>query len=194
MVFLRSLESSFDGEPLVNVAASDNVQFTDYDKPSQKYNWGDSISNAIFHNEAGHIFLKTAIRYFNSTFVNGLWASSGPVVLTKALDDICGQQNKQTRPLNPTIYSRDHCSGMTVVEPRLFYAVNWFHAGELQSSKLKEYWDELFKKSLVVHFYGSSQQGSKVVLRPNNYGKTKPAMTYIGPTECPVSFYSTRPF
>ena len=105
---------------------------------------------------------------------------------------------QQTRPLNPIDYSRDLCSGMTVVEPRLFYPVDWFHGSELQNSNLKEHWDDLFKKSLVVHFYGSSMAGTSgshaTVLRPNNYGKEKPAMTYLGPKECPVSFYSTRPF
>ena len=207
MVFLRSLNSTYDGKPLENVAASDNVHYETYDKSFVtkfgdnniiRHDWGDSISNAFFHNDAGHIFLQTAIKYFKSMFVNGVWASSGPVVLSKALDDICGQLNKQTRPLNPIDYSRTLCSGMRVVEPRLFYPVNWFHASELQQSRLKEHWEELFKKSLVVHFYGSSQEGSgggvQRVLRPNNYGKEKPAMTYLGPRECPLSFYSTRPF
>ena len=198
MVFLRPLDRTLEGKALINVAASDNVNYMDYDDPIGKHNWGDSISNAIFHNEAGHIFLQTAIKYFKDMFVNGVWASSGPVVLTKALDDICGQLNQHTRPLNPIHYSRDLCSGMTVVEPRLFYAVNWFYASRLSEPNLREDWDDLFKKSLVVHFYGSSQEGSSggvpMVLRPNNYGKTLPAMTHLGPKECPASFYSTRPF
>ena len=207
MVFLRPLNNTYNGDPLANVAASDGVHFSKYEKSSEieigeqtivRHDWGPSISNAFFHNSAGHIFLQTAIKHFKSTFVNGVWSSSGPVVLTKALDDICGQLNKQTRPLNPIDYNRDLCFGMTVVEPRLFYPVDWFHGSELQNSNLKEYWDDLFKKSLVVHFYGSSMAGTggshATVLRPNNYGKEKPAMTYLGPKECPVSFYSTRPF
>ena len=203
MVFLRPIKESKDGNPLHNVAASDGVHFSSYDNTSEKHNWGPSISNAIFHNDAGHIFLETAIRLFNSTFINGQWASSGPDVLTKALEEICGQKKK---PLNPFDYSRSHCSGITVAEPRLFYPVDWSNAGLLPNKNSDSFWNELFSKSYVVHFYGTSSQyygiqamGMSVdnnpeVLQPKHYGNEMPALAYLGPTECPLSFFSTMPF
>jgi hypothetical protein len=196
MVFLRPFDKTKGGEPLQNVAASDGVMHFNYDKPSEKHNWGDGISNALFHNEAGHLFLETAIKVFNTTFSNGAWASSGPSVFTNAMDEICGQKHKKKRPLNPLDYGRNRCSGMTVVEPRLFYPYNWFLAHELTQTQLDDFWEEKFKKSYVVHFYGSSsdKHGVTKYLRPNNYGRKKPAYAYIGPSECPMSFYSTRPF
>ena len=193
MVFLRPLPNTKGGTPLQNVAASDDVHYDKYDIPSQKHNWGNGISNAIFHNDAGHIFLKTAIQVFNRTFINGQWASSGPVVLTKALDEICGQEGKK-RPLNPIDHGRQRCNGFAVVEPRLFYPFDWFNAGGMTNKQLNTFWDERFKKSYVAHFYGTSSKSSPKILRPNNYGKAKPAYAYLGPTHCPVSFFSTRPF
>ena len=59
MVFLRPFDRTKGGEPLQNVAASDSVMHFDYDNPLKKYDWGDGISNALFNNEAGHIFLET---------------------------------------------------------------------------------------------------------------------------------------
>ena len=203
MIFLRPFQNTKGGQPLQNVAASDDVHFFNYDKPDQKYNWGKDISNAIFHNEAGHIFLETAIKVFNTTFVNGQWASSGPVVLTKALQEICGQKYTWTTPMNPMDYSRGHCSGFAVVEPRLFYPFDWFNAAELSTSKLNSFWDDNLKKSYVVHFYGSSSQktieGKKMenrggILARKYYGKLAPALAYIAPKECPVSFFSQKPF
>ena len=193
MVFLRPFARTKGGEPLQNVVASDDVHFEKYDTPSQKYNYGKGVSNALFHNDAGHVFLKTVIRLFDTYFQNGKWASSGPVVFTKALEELCGT-NKNIKPLNPKDHSRSHCSGMAVLEPRLFYPVDWFNSGHLLNKKVDSYWDELFKKSYVVHFYGTSTKTSAKVLRPNNYGKAKPSLTYLGVQECPISFFSARPF
>ena len=137
--------------------------------------------------------LKTEIQVFNRTFINGQWASSGPVVLTKALDEICGQEGKK-RPLNPIDYGRKRCNGLAVVEPRLFYPFDWFNAGGMTNKQLNTFWDERFQKSYVAHFYGTSSKSSPKILRPNSYGKGKPAYAYLGPTYCPVSFFSTRPF
>ena len=192
MVFLRPLVSK-GGEPLHNVAACDSVDYHLYDDPASKFNFGIGISNAIFHNDAGHIFLKTAIQLFASVFQNGVWSSSGPKVLSKALEVICGY--KKINTLNPKEHSRKHCSGMAVIEPRSFYAVNWFFAGVLFDKRQEDYWAALFNKSYVVHFYGSSSRTiHKRVLRPNQYGRDKPAYAFLGPDHCPVSFYSARPF
>ena len=194
MVFLRPFTATKDREPLNNVVASDDLHYAQYDIPSQKYNFGKSVSNALFHNDAEHVFLKSAIRQFESSFKNGVWGSSGPKVFTKALEDIC---NSKTKPLNPKHYNRKYCSGMAVLRPRLFYPLDWFGAADLWTKHLDSYWESLFNQSYVVHFYESSTKnlGMKAkVLRPNMYGREKPAFAFLGPKECPISFFSERPF
>ena len=97
---------------------------------------------------------------------------------------------------------------MSVVDPRLFYPIDWRNVQILDEKQDDTYWDELFRKSVAVHFYGGfhyygdlSQEGKKKlaarnknILRPKFYGKHKPALSYLGSKECPLSFFSTRSF
>ena len=91
-------------------------------------------------------------------------------------------------------------NGVTVVNPKLFFRFNWFNHLELAKTKSDSYWEDAFKESVFVHYYESSSRGGAhgkgfpTVLRPNKYGKEKPALAYFGPRECPMSFYSTTPF
>ena len=95
-----------------------------------------------------------------------------------------------------------NCSGMTIVESSSFFPYDWFHHVEMIESKPNSFWKEKFKSSLAVTYYGSSSRGPNnphgtpfpKVLRPNFYGKNKPALAYLGPKECPVSFYSVKKF
>ena len=202
MVFLRPFNKENGDHLLKNVVAADDVDFTVQDANLENYNFGSSISNALFHNDAGHIFLETVLTLFNSTFSRGQWASGGPLVFNKAFEEICGQKHLQKRPLNPFDYSKVHCSGMSIIQPRSFFPMSWSNAVDLMKKHLDSYWDERFKNSYVVHFYETSSQkafgkyddNNPKVLRPNNYGKYKPALAYIGPTECPMSFFSSRQF
>ena len=190
---MRPFTQTKGGEPLYNVVASDDLHYDHYDLPSQKYNYGKGVSNALFHNEAEHAFLKSVIRLFNTSFENGNWGSSGPKVFSRALEEIC---KLRTKPLNPQHHNKKYCSGMTVLKPRLFYPVDWFNAGVLMGKHHNSYWETLFNQSYVVHFYESSAKngGHQKVLRPNMYGREKPAHAFLGPNECPVSFFSARPF
>ena len=202
IVFLRSLKENFGGVRMYNIAASDDVDVNLYNQSSTTLNWGKSISNALFHNDAGHVFLKTVLAMFNSTFVTAKWASSGPMLFTKALDIICGQKEKQTRPLNPADYNRKKCLGMTIAKPSSFYPMNFYSAGDLSKKRPISYWEEHFQDSYAIHFYKTSHQqlfgtqpeNNPTVLQPKHYGKELPALPYLGPRNCPLSFWSTRPF
>ena len=162
-------------------------------------NGGINLANSLFHNEADHIFLQTVLKLFDSTYVNGKWTSSGGIVLTKAMEELCGQTIKNITKYNSINHEKMNCFGMTIAEPSLFFPYDWFHHVELREKKSKLYWEEKFKNSLAVQYYEASSmftptRSSPSVLRPNVYGTEKPALAYLGPKECPISFYSVRPF
>ena len=134
---------------------------------------------------------------FNDTFINGVHLSSGPFVFTEAWKKICDQDKKSNTHFSAVEYSRGRCSGMQLVEPWLFYPIDWFHSSILgKNHKFGDsHWREKFEHSVGVHFYGSLvRNDNDKVLRPRYYGKKKPAMAYIGPIACPKSFFSTSPF
>ena len=188
VIFLRQLTTKHDDKvALKNVIGFDKVSGT-----------RNKINNGIFHNEAGHIFLETAIKIFNSTFVSGQYTSSGPSVVTKAMEKLCGTRIEFITSTNST--NKSECGGMKVVNSKLFFPFDFFHHAILIEQKPESFWEEEFKDSIFVHYYQSSSRGFKhgsgfpSVLRPNHYGKLKPALAYIAPKECPISFYSTSPF
>ena len=163
-------------------------------------NWGKYIANGIFHSEANHLFLSTAIKLFDSTFINGMYTSSGPLLFTKTIEVLCGKPIIKLMQRNSTDHEFKNCSGMSLAESKLFFPYDWFHHVELAQHKANSYWEEKFNKSLAVTYYGSSSRGHKhgtpfpSVSRPNTYGMKKPALAYIGPKECPISFYSVKTF
>ena len=189
VIFIRQLIIKNDGNTLRNVIASDALS----NGVGRLL-----IANGVFHNEAGHLFLETAINLFNSTFINGKYTSSGPKVVTKALEKLCEKQMRISTSSNPTIMM--DCAGMNIVDSKFFYPFDWFHHTILNEHMTEQYWDEQFKDSILVHYYQSSSRGGEhgkgfpSVLRPNHYGKRKPALAYFAPKECPFSFYSTKPF
>ena len=202
-VFLRPFESVLGKKNLRNVISFANSGFSGYVNPVN--NCGNVVANELFHVDAGHIFMEAATNVFNRTLMNGEISSSGPLVLTKALEEICGQKNQEKSQLKHNYYERAKCSGITIVEPKFFYSLDLINARIIQSYA---YWYELFKNSVAIHFtkgfkyYGSLKKDvtdsanshHKKVLRPKDYGKNKPAVTYIGSTNCPLSFFSISPF
>ena len=166
-----------------------------FDKLSGSIN---KVNNGIFHNDAGQIFLETAHKIFNNTFENGQYTSSGPAVVTKAIEELCGTSIKVITSTNSI--NTSECCGVKVVDSKLFFPFDWFHHIILTKQRPDSFWEEQFKDSIFVHYYQSSSRGFKhgsgfpSVLRPNHYGKHKPALAYIAPKECPISFYSTKPF
>ena len=202
-VFLRPFESVLGKKNLRNVLSFANSGFSGYVNPVN--NCGNVVANELFHVDAGHIFTEAATNVFNRTLMNGEISSSGPLVLTKALEEICGMKNKEKSELKHNYYERAKCSGITIVEPKFFHTLDLINSRIIQSYA---YWYELFKNSVAVNFseglmYHKSFQEdlkdkeyprNKNVLRPEDYGKNKPAMTYIGTKECPLSFFSTSPF
>ena len=184
---MRKLTIINDGNILKNVIASDALS-----------NGRNLIANGVFHNDAGHLFLETAIKIFNNTFINGKYTSSGPDVVTNAMEQLCRKQSEFTTSSDSTI--KYDCAGMKVVDSKFFYPFDWFHHTILIEQMPDQYWDKQFKDAIFIHYYQSSSRGFKhgsgfpTVLRPNHYGKHKPALAYIAPKECPISFYSTKPF
>lgn len=202
-VFLRSFESVLGKNNLRNVISEANVDVPKFD--NQVYNCGNVVANELFHVEADHIFLESAINVFNRTLLSGEYTFIGHLLFTKALDVTCGQENIKKSSLSSIDYDREKCSGMKIVKPRFFYPLNLIDVRVIQSYN---YWYQLFKSSVAINFskrftyYGSVKEdandklnpSNRKVLRPKDYGKNKPAMTYIGSIECPLSFFSTSPF
>ena len=83
-------------------------------------------------------------------------------------------------------------------KPKLFFPLNWFNHVELASNRPNSYWNDQFQESFLVHYYESSSRGKfhgkgfPSVRRPNYYAKDKPALVYLGPMQCPLSFYSVK--
>ena len=191
VVFLRPLLDE-NKEPLKNVVASDSLSYDLYDDPKYKNNYGESVANGFFHNDKGHVFLENAIQLFATTFNPEVWGSSGPQVFLQAMEEVCGKQI--IKQFNPDIHNRHRCCGMTIVEPRAFYPVGWFHASQLFTRQKTEYWNNLFSKSYSVHFYGSSSKIGGKILKPKFYGPENPAYLNLGVHHCPDSFFSDRLF
>ena len=169
-VFLRPFETVMGKYEMRNFMVAADVDFHDYD--NLIYNWGNVLADRLFHVEAGHIFLEAAMAVFNSTLLNGECTYSGPLVLTKSFEVICGQRNESKRPFNPINYGRVKCSGMTIVDPKYFYPVNFRNARILNEKHLHSYWYGLFKNSVAVYhpertrsFYGASADGGKETVK-----------------------------
>ena len=131
VVFLKSLNNKTN--PMKNLVASDN--------------WGNTIANGLFHNDADHVFLSTAIKLFDRIFINGKYVSSGPSVFTKSLEVLCMQPIAEIMQYNSISHKMRNCSGMTVADSKLFFPYDWFHHVELAESKPKQYWDCLLYTS-----------------------------------------------
>ena len=97
---------------------------------------------------------------------------------------------------------------MTIVDPQYFYPVDASNAQILDENHFHGYWFELFKSAVAVHFSGGNKQFQGPLteerkekddsrnlryLRQKVYGKKDCAMSFIGPNECPLSFFSIRP-
>ena len=206
-VFLRPFDSVMGKYGARNVMAAADVDFHDYD--NLLYNWGNVLADGLFHVEAGHIFLEAAMIIFNDTLLNGKNTYSGSLVLTKSLEEICGQRHQQKRPFNPIDYGRTKCTGMTIIDPQYFYPVDASNAQILGENHFHSYWYEIFKNAVAVHFSGGNRLCQETLtekgkrkkddsrnlryLRHKVYGKTNCAMSFIGPKECPLSFFSNRP-
>ena len=196
-VFLRSFYNKTMGLNLKNVVASCDMKTDPRNDLDSKYDWDKLIANGLFHNDAGHVFLETAMNLFNETFMNGVHLSSGPIVFTAALKQMCDQEHRSNAAFITVDYSGKRCSGIELVKPDLFYPFDWFHSTILSKNHMLDdgYWEEKLKNSVAVHFYGSLvRHDNDKVLHPRHYGKKKPAMAYIGPKACPLSFFSTSPF
>lgn len=115
MVFLKSLENLGP-----NVVAADDAQklgnaFEISEEYKRASEYGSKVSNAIFHNEANHVFLKTCIDNFHKTF-SGSWGSGGPTLFQNTLEQLCGGQRYLF--LNPEVHNAEKCKGMKVSHPR----------------------------------------------------------------------------
>ena len=202
-VFLRPFEGVRGHKNLRNVLVKENNDLSI--NSSLVFNYGNTITNELFHAEPGHILLKTAINVFKCTVLNGDYTVSGPLVFTKAWQEICGKGNTAKSPFESIDYDGLKCSDIEIVSTRFFYPLDSINARVIQSF---DFWNELFKNSVAVHFSkgftdheplteamkDKVNSRNKNVLRPIDYGKNKPAITFIGSLECPLSFPSTRPF
>ena len=92
--------------------------------------------------------------------------------------------------------------------PKIFYPVDASNARILDENHYHSYWYELFKNSVAVHFSAGTKlfhghltekgkekldSRNKRYLRQKITGKCKPAMSFVGSKECPLSFFSIRP-
>ena len=92
-------------------------------------------------------------------------------------------------------YSPERCQGYELVDPKYFFPFPWLQANELsESSKTLDEWEEFFSEAFSVDFFRSSMGNTRKVMRPQYYGKRRPAYSYLGPKFCPLSFFSERTF
>lgn len=185
MIFLRPLVNT-DGEMLQNFVVGNAIHNHLDHSIASEVNGGNLINNAIFHNDAGHLFLKKVIDIFPVYFQSGIWTSSGPQLFTQAIKELC------LKSLTPS--ELNLCSGINLFNSKRFYPIDWFHSSILFEPHDQYFWEELFSSAYVVHFYGSLPAYNKNVLQPKFYGENMPAYAKIGPENCPSSFHSTKVF
>ena len=75
---------------------------------------GNKVSNAIFHFERNHIFLKKCIEIFPKLF-DGTWGSGGPGVFQEVLNSICQIKGKPDYLSNQNVRPQN-CHGVTVLK------------------------------------------------------------------------------
>ena len=81
---------------------------------------------------------------------------------------------------------------MELVSPSLFYPFSWMEASDLAKGRPLEEWKKIFENSVSVDFFYSSIRQHIKIMRPQYYGRDIPAMAYLGPSYCPISFYSEK--
>ena len=77
---------------------------------------GKKVSNAIFHFEKEHSFLKKCIENFASLF-DGTWGSGGPNLFQVVLNNLC-QIDEMPTYLSNQNYTPESCDGVTVLKYR----------------------------------------------------------------------------
>ena len=95
-----------------NVLGGDNY----YEEKLKDKNYlGQKLSNAIFHFDKGHPFIKKSLEYFPTVF-NGAWGSGGPEVFQKSLQDVCNLV--QINGIFKDRINPEKCQGLTVLPPK----------------------------------------------------------------------------
>ena len=181
MIFTKNLPKD------QNVIASDSHRMGARTMNTPDYNhddYGDRVSNAIFHNEKGHKFLSKAIELFQEEFVPDRWASSGPAVLQASIDNLCGVG--KVVPMSPKIHNAENCQGMKVVHPMTFYPSSYYETF-IHHPRPSRYWAILFKDSVTVHFYGSSS-GTESNVKNFREGEQVTAFNYLAHKHCPATY------
>ena len=122
---------------------------------------GPFISNAVLMFEKKSEFLGSVMQKAAGAFDGRGWNSMGPPLLTKTLRK-CDLANKRRGLLG----KHPKC-GVTVLTHDLFYPVEARMQEELFKQKVDRKWRNLFKKSLLVHFYGQITSGRYVMITAN---------------------------
>ena len=118
---------------------------------------GPFVSNAVLMFEKKSKFLESVMKSAAAKFDGAGWNSMGPTLLTKTVRQ-CDMVNKRRRGL---LGSHPKC-GVTVLPHHLFYPVEAMMREELFKQKVDRKWEDMFKKSVLVHFYGQITSGRYV--------------------------------
>ena len=118
---------------------------------------GPFVSNAVLMFEKKSKFLESVMKSAAAKFDGAGWNSMGPTLLTKTVRQ-CDMVNKRRRGL---LGSHPKC-GVTVLPHHLFYPVEAMMREELFKQKVDRKWEDMFKKSVIVHFYGQITSGGYV--------------------------------
>ena len=110
VVFLKSISS------LKNVIGSDEYIEKENHPPDYL---GGKVTNAIFHTDKGHPFMKMCMKHFPKVF-DGQWGSGGPVVLHAALQSLCNLSHEvgSKVTLSSLTHTAEKCQGINVVSPK----------------------------------------------------------------------------
>ena len=141
---------------------------------------GPFISNTVLMFAKGSKFLASVMRNVGAQFDGKGWNSMGPPLLTNTLRQ-CDIKNKRKRGL---LGSHPKC-GVAVRSHNIFYPVEASRREELFKQKVDRKWQEMFKKSVIVHFYGQITSGwyvgGRLVILSNYNATTGPMMLLAGP-------------
>ncbi|TRY80061.1 hypothetical protein TCAL_06555, partial [Tigriopus californicus] len=138
---------------------------------------GKSVANGRFYfKKARSPFLEQSLALFKVIYNPKVWNSGGAKIMTRVLKTFCGM--RQNEKLTAQKCVPEKCKGVALVSSTLFYPVSWFQCSNLRNPpKTSEDWEDFFRDSYSVDFFGTSCSDEMKVLRPRFYGKNVPAYT-----------------
>ena len=97
----------------------------------------------------------------------------------RELRHLCGLNPNVHTVLDPSVITPTRCSGVTIAPPETFYPVGWSEADLLYEHGDSEHWEAFLGGSRTAHYFQSSRDYGRKIMRPGNYGRMVPSLLFL---------------